>query len=220
MSNEEKILTDQPAENSFGRNNVPDSEMGVANNKEDIDKEDIEHSLKCQSFCCSQILAERLTFAGLNKCWCCFDRCYSFVDKRLISDWNANNQRIEETEEWMSGFSCWPLPILTITICAIELYYFTSLLTSPEEYMEELKNSTLIWHPSHRDEYHRYVQFSEKEVSHEKEAIIFYFHLRWFTYSFLHVGFSHFFINFLFQIALGLLIEFEHKVKIVFEKNN
>ena len=42
-----------------------------------------------------------------------------------------------------------------------------------------------------------------------------YFYLRWFTYSFLHGGFSHFFINFLFQIALGLFIEFEHKVKIL-----
>ena len=150
MNNEEETLTEQPAENPFRQTHRFDSEIGSANYKEDI-----KYSLRCQSFCCSPIFAERLSISGLNKCWCCFDCCFSLVDKRLASNRKGNNERIEETEEWMRGFSCWPLPILTITMCTIELYYFVSFSTSPEGYQEELKNSTLVWHPSHRDEYHR-----------------------------------------------------------------
>ena len=50
-----------------------------------------------------------------------------------------------------------------------------------------------------------------------KKRQLYTFYFRWFTYSFLHVGFYHFFINFVFQILFGLLIEFEHKVKFSIE---
>ena len=145
MSNE-IILTEQPAES---QSNGIDSGIRVSNYKEDF-----EYSRRCKSFCCSQTLAERLYFAGLNKCWCCFDCCYSFVENRLVSKQISHHERMEEAEEWMRDFSCWPLPILTITMCTIELYYFVHF-SSPNGYGEELKNSTLMWHPSHRDEYHR-----------------------------------------------------------------
>ena len=145
MSNE-IILTEQPAES---QSNGIDSGIRVSNYKEDF-----EYSRRCKSFCCSKTLAERLYFAGLNKCWCCFDCCYSFVENRLVSKQISHHERMEEAEEWMRDFSCWPLPILTITMCTIELYYFVHF-SSPNGYGEELKNSTLMWHPSHRDEYHR-----------------------------------------------------------------
>ena len=115
MSNE-IILTEQPAES---QSNGIDSGIRVSNYKEDI-----EYSLRCKSFCCSQTLAERLNLAGLNKCWCCFDCCYFCVENCLVSKQKSHHERIEETEEWMKGFSCWPLPILTITMCAIQFYVF------------------------------------------------------------------------------------------------
>ena len=149
MSNE-IILTEQPAESYFDQSKGIDSGIRVSNYKEDI-----EYSLRCKSFCCSQTLAERLYSAGLNKCWCCFECCYSWcVEKRLVNRRKPDHERMEEAEEWMRDFSCWPLPILTITMCTIELYYFVHF-SSPNGYGEELKNSTLMWHPSHRDEYHR-----------------------------------------------------------------
>ena len=144
---DEIILIEQPAES---QSNGIDSGIRVSNYKEDL-----EYSLRCKSFCCSQTLAERLYFAGLNKCWCCFDCCYFCVENCLVSKQKSHHERIEETEEWMKGFSCWPLPILTITMCTIQLYFFVSFSLSPNGYTEELWNSTMIWHPSHRDEYHR-----------------------------------------------------------------
>ena len=146
MSNE-IILTEQPAES---QSNGIDSGIRVSNYKEDI-----EYSLRCKSFCCSQTLAKRLNLAGLNKCWCCFDCCYSFVENWLVNKQKSHHERIEETEGFMKDFSCWPLPILTITMCTIQLYFFVSFSLSPNGYTEELWNSTMIWHPSHRDEYHR-----------------------------------------------------------------
>ena len=151
MSNEVITLTDQPAESSFDQFNGIDSGIRDSNYKEDI-----EYSLRCKSFCCSQTLAERLNFAGLNKCLCCFDCCYSCcVEKLLVDRRKPDHERMVEAEEWMRGFSCWPLPILTITMCTIQLYFFVSFSLSPNDYTEELWNSTMIWHPSHRDDYHR-----------------------------------------------------------------
>ena len=147
MSNE-IILTEQPAES---QSNGIDSGIRVPKYKEDF-----EYSRRCKSFCCSQTLAERLYSAGLNKCWCCFECCYSWcVEKRLVNHRKPDHVRIEGAEEWMRDFSCWPLPILTITMCTIQLYFFVSFSLSPNGYTEELWNSTMIWHPSHRDEYHR-----------------------------------------------------------------
>ena len=68
MSNEIITLIEQPVESSFDQSKGTDSEIRVSNYKEDI-----EYSRRCKSFCCSQTLAERINFAGLNKCWCCFD---------------------------------------------------------------------------------------------------------------------------------------------------
>ena len=151
MSNEIITLIEQPVESSFDQSKGTDSEIRVSNYKEDI-----EYSRRFKSFCCSQTLAERLNFAGLNKCWCCFDICYTLVVTQLGSKQKEQKEkRVEEIEEWMRGFSCWPLPILTITMCTIQLYFFVSFSLSPNDYKEELFNSTMIWDPSHRDEYHR-----------------------------------------------------------------
>ena len=150
MSNEIITLIEQPVESSFDQSKGTDSEIRVSNYKEDI-----EYSRRFKSFCCSQTLAERLNFAGLNKCWCCFDICYNLVDDLLGNQQQEQHKRIEEIEEWMRGFSCWPLPIFTITMCTIQLYFFVSFSLSPNGYTEELWNSTMIWHPSHKDEYHR-----------------------------------------------------------------
>ena len=88
-------------------------------------KEELKHYLRCNHFCCSSILADRLRIAGCNRCWCCFDCCYSCcVDKRLVDNGKLHHERMVEAEEWMRGFSCWPLPILTITMCAIQFYVF------------------------------------------------------------------------------------------------
>ena len=150
MSNEEISVTKQPGKNSF------DQTSGVNyGTRTSHYKDDIKYSRRCKSFCCSRNLAERITIAGLNKFWCCFDCCYSFVDKKLVNDRKETHERIEETEEWMRSCSCWPLPVLTITMCTIQLYYFVSISISAIDYEKELENSTLTWHPSHRDEYHR-----------------------------------------------------------------
>ena len=91
MSNEEIAETDQLVENSSDQTNRIDAEIRVSNYKEDI-----EHSLRCKSFCCSQILAERLSAAGLNKCWCCFDCCFDLVDKQLETCRNGHHGKMEE----------------------------------------------------------------------------------------------------------------------------
>ena len=92
MSNEEIELTEQLAERSFGQANVIDAEIRASNYKEDI-----EYSLRCKSFCCSKILAERLTSVGLNKCCCCFGCCFYLADKQLTTCMDGNGDRMEET---------------------------------------------------------------------------------------------------------------------------
>ena len=118
-------------------------------------EDDIEYSLRCKSFCFSPKLAERLSDAGLNKCWCCFNCWSSFVRKHLVNR-NKNHAEIEkETVEWLQSFNCWPLPIFTITICIIDLYFYNSFSTSPNGYSFELMKSNLYWDPKYRNEYHR-----------------------------------------------------------------
>ena len=157
MAKEEIPLTEQPVTSPGPSDDFDQPDGWEAGGRAPAQyRDELKYYLRCNHFCCSSILAERLRTAGCNRCWCCFDCCYSCcVDKRLVDHGKLHHERMIEAEEWMRGFSCWPLPLLTITMCLIELYYFVSFSTSPVGYREELKNSSLMWHPSHRDEYHR-----------------------------------------------------------------
>ena len=150
MRKKEIQLIEQPAKitHDFESEGV-DSEIITTDYKDDI-----KYSLSCRTFCRSKILAERLASAGLNKFWCCFECCFLLVDK-LVSDENQPQKRMEQTEECMRGCNCWPLPILIIIICIIDLYYFVSFSISSNGYVYELVNSNLAWDPEYKNEYHR-----------------------------------------------------------------
>ena len=108
-----------------------------------------------------------------------------------------------ETEEWFRGFNCWPLPLLTLSMCLIETYYYVMFTIAPD-YVDALLDTGLAWTPKTRNETHRFIIYLVLN------RYINYF--RWFTYSFLHGGSSHFFTNIMLQVMVGLLIEMEHKV--------
>ena len=104
--------------------------------------------------------------------------------------------------EWFRSFNCWPLPLLTLSMCLIETYYYVSL-SMASDHNDALHDTGLVWTPITRNETHRF-------ISSLPTCILFQF--RWFTYSFLHVDLSHFLGNILLQIMVGLWIEMEHKV--------
>ena len=61
-----------------------------------------------------------------------------------------------ETEEWFRGFNCWPLPLLTLSMCLIETYYYVTFSMEPV-YVDALLDTGLAWTPKTRNETHRFV---------------------------------------------------------------
>ena len=106
MAREDSPLTEQPVklpETSGGFDETDGHQSGGRAPAEDV--EELKKYLRCNHFCCSSILAECMREAGCNRCWCCFDCCYSCVEKRLVDHGKPRHERMEEAEEWMRGFS-------------------------------------------------------------------------------------------------------------------
>ena len=122
-------------------------------------QEQLEDHMRCEGLCCSTQLEEMLySEYKITRCFCCFNWCFGFVQRHLVSD-GLSGQKMIETEEWFRGFNCWPLPLLTLTMCSIETYYFI-MLSNAENYQDALLATNLAWTKDSKYETHRLVQKS------------------------------------------------------------
>ena len=125
-------------------------------------KEELKYFIRCESLCCSTGVGNKLYENGITRCFCCFDCCFGFVQRHLISDGREGlhsdpyTNRMEETEEWFRGFNCWPLPLLTLIMCSIETYYFV-MFSNADNYVNALLATDLAWTPTTKNETHRLV---------------------------------------------------------------
>ena len=138
-------------------------------------QEELEGYMRCESVCCSTRIGNWFYGKGITRCFCCFDCCFNCVQNTLISDGEYDSElydrivkksesaytrehtnKMIETEEWFRGFNCWPLPLLTLTMCAIETYYFV-MLSNADNYRNALLDTDLAWKLNSKNEIHRLV---------------------------------------------------------------
>jgi len=149
--------------------------------------------LKCKCVCCPAF-GNALFRNGCDRCCCCFSQCFRLADNCLIDKnlkHNNEDERFIQIEEWMRGFSIWPLPLLTITAIAVEIIVFInySMYSMSNNYMHNVMNGRLLFLQETKSEY-----------------------WRWFTYSFVHANALHLLSNVISKLFLGLYLEIEHKV--------
>ena len=72
-------------------------------------------------------------------------------------------------------------------------FVFQYLSNLPDIYINELRESPYIWKPELRSDW-----------------------WRWFTYSWCHGSKTHLTMNLALQILLGIFVEFEHKVTLLY----
>lgn len=147
--------------------------------------------MRCNGLCCplGGRISENCDSNDCNRCWCCFDSCFTGIDRYLIDVNITNEDRFTQIEEWFRSFNCWPLPLVTIVFCIVEIVYYVYLTVQPDTYNSELLASDLIW---------------KSDVRYEA--------WRWFTYSLCHGSATHLGLNITLQILIGIFVEFEHKV--------
>ena len=122
-------------------------------------QEDLEVHMRCEGLCCSTRLEKKLYRKyKITRCFCCFDCCFGFVQRHLVSD-GRSGQKMIETEEWFRGFNFWPLPLLTLAMCSIETYFFIKL-SKADNYLDALQATNLAWTKNSKYETHRLVQKS------------------------------------------------------------
>ena len=154
--------------------------------------------MRCKGLCCplGRTVSDYFYKIGCNRCWCCFDLCFKCTNNYLVDPGVKSDSRYAQIEEWFRSFNCWPMPLVTIVFCTIEIAYYAYLMQLPDVYNNELLRSDLIWKSNVRSD-----------------------SWRWFTYSFCHGGKMHLTMNVALQFMLGLYVEFEHKVKYIFPRN-
>ena len=122
-------------------------------------QQDLERHMRCEGLCCSTRLEKKLYRKyKITRCFCCFDCCFGFVQRHLVSD-GRSGQKMIETEEWFRGFNFWPLPLLTLAMCSIETYFFIKL-SNADNYLDALQATNLAWTKNSKYEIHRLVQKS------------------------------------------------------------
>lgn len=106
------------------------------------------------------------------------------IDPNLDED-----ERFLQIEEWLRGFSVWPLPLLTLTTVIVEIAVFLHFRMQRVSFTQMLLESPMLF------------------TQHKKMEI-----WRWFTYSFCHASGIHLLGNVISKLLLGLFLEIEHKV--------
>lgn len=145
--------------------------------------------MKCKCSCCPKVVPQILLQNGCDRCLCCFTQCFRCTDSMLIDPNLDEDERFLQIEEWLRGFSVWPLPLLTLTTVIVEIAVFLHFRMQRVSFTQMLLESPMLF------------------TQHKKMEI-----WRWFTYSFCHASGIHLLGNVISKLLLGLFLEIEHKV--------